>query len=160
VVAELSGDARWHVDIPGQATVVTRTLATARAAIARRVRSPFDLQVSLGGLKDECAYAIDLGRRSDAATIDAIRLRRRAALALTGAGIRRTDVAYLMGIASRTVAHLLAVPVDSAWMAAGHAPPTGFPQRRADREMAMTGSTHQMTAVVVTRDGTGWRLPG
>lgn len=154
VVAEPTGDARWHVAIPSYASLVTRTLATGRTSIGRRVQGAFDLQVRLGGLEDLCADAVDLGQRSDAATVAAMRLRRRMALALTAAGIRRTDVAYLMGIASRSVAHLLAVPVDSAWMTAGQAPPTAFPRRR--KELARTDRTHQMTVVIVTREGTGW----
>lgn len=61
--------------------------------IGRRLEDEFDLQVRLGGLEDLCADAVELGQRSDAASVDAIRLRRRAALTLTAAGIRRTDVA-------------------------------------------------------------------
>lgn len=156
VIAQPTGAARWHVDLPGQASLITRTLATARVMVERRIHGPFDLQARLGGLEDLCADAVDLGQRSDAATVKAIQLRRRTALALTAAGIRRTDVAYLMGITSGAIAHLLAVPIDSPWMTTGHAPPAAFPRR--PQEVASTAGTHQMTAVVATRDGTGWQL--
>lgn len=156
MIADPTGAARWRVEIPGQSPVITRTLATARTMVGRCVDGLFDPQVRLSGLEDLCADAVDLGQRSDAATIDAIRARRRAALALTVAGIRRTDVAHLMGIPSDAIAHLLAVPIDSPWMTVGHAPPTAFP--RQQQEVARTDGTRQMAAVVATRDGTGWQV--
>jgi len=61
-----------------------------------------------------------------------------------------------MGIPSMAVGHLLAVPIDSPWMTAGHAPPTAFPRHRKDE--ARADGTRQMTAVTATRDGTGWQL--
>lgn len=156
VTAKPTGAARWHVDIPAHIPVTTRTLASARALVERRVAEEFDLQVALGGLEDLCADAVDLGQRSDASTIDALRLRRRVALALTAVGIRKTDVAYLTGIASGSVAHLLSVPIESPWMSAGHAPPTPFPQQRVD--VTWTAGTRRITAVVATRDGSGWHV--
>lgn len=155
VTADPTADARWQVDVPGQAPLVTRTLATAQTMVGRRVEGAFDLQVRLGGLENLCADAVELGEESDALTVVALRLRRQTARALTEAGIRRTDVAYLMGIPPGSVAHLLAVPIDSPWMATGHAPPSPFPQ---SRQVSTSVGTNQVTAVVVTRDVTGWHV--
>jgi len=68
--------------------------------IGRRFDGAFDLQVRLGGLEDLCADAVELDQRSDGLAVEALRLRRRTARSLTEAGIRTTDIAYLMGIPS------------------------------------------------------------
>lgn len=123
--------------------------------VARRVEGAFDLQVQLGGLEDLCEDAVELGEQSDASTLEALRLRRATARALAEAGIRKTDVAYLMGIQPDSVAHLLAVPVETAWMKTGHSPPTPFPR---PREATTAAGTRRMTAVVATRNGTSWHV--
>lgn len=156
VTARPTGDARWRMDVPGQQPIVTRTLVTAQAMAGRRLGVPFDLQVSLGGLEDLCSDAIELGEQSDALTIQAIRQRRTTARALAQAGIRRTDIAYLMCLGPRSIGHLLSVPIDSPWMATGHAPPSPFP--RPSEPSPSVGTTRQMTAIVATRDGTGWHV--
>jgi hypothetical protein len=155
VIAQPTGGARWRVEMPGRLQLTTRTLATARTAIARRIGAGFDLQVRLGGLEDLCADAVDLGQRSDQSMIEAIRLRRQVAIALTEAGLRRTDVAYLMSIPPDTVAHLLTVPIDSPWMTAGHSPPTPFPRvPPAVKDVGL----RRFAVVLATRDGTGWQV--
>lgn len=58
--------ARWQVEIPGRAPIETRTLKTAETIAVRRTGGPIDLQVSLGGLEDLCADAVELGEESDA----------------------------------------------------------------------------------------------
>lgn len=154
VTARPTGDAGWRMDVQSQQPIVTRTLATAQTMLGRRLDVPLVLHVALGGLEDLCADAVEQGREADALTIDAIRARRVAARALNAAGIRKTDIAYLMGVAPYSVGHLLAVPIDSPWMATKHAPPSPFP--RASEPSPSAGTTRQMTAIVATRDGTGW----
>lgn len=68
-----------------------------------------DVQVSLGGLEDPCADAVELGEQSDARSVEAIRLRRIAARALNAAGIATADIGYLMGLRRESAKHLLVV---------------------------------------------------
>jgi hypothetical protein len=60
----------------------------------RQVGGPVDLQVTPGGLEDLCAEAVELGEQADALALEAMRLRRTAAKALSAAGIRTADVGY------------------------------------------------------------------
>lgn len=143
---------RWATSVGAESPIETRTLTMA----TRRAGGPIDLQVKIGGLEDLCADAVELGDQSDELTVEAIRQRRVTARALDGAGIRRTDIAYLMGIPQNSLKHLLAVPLDSPWMSTGHAPPSPFPQPLQPNLTA--GSTRRMTAVAATRDGTGWHV--
>ncbi len=142
------------MEVPGQQPIVTRTLASAQTLAARRLEVPFDLQVDLGGLEDLCADAVELGERSDALTIQAIRARRIAARALAEAGIRGTDIAFLMGMAPYTAKLLLSVPIDTLWMATGQAPPRRFP--RPTEPSPSASATRPVTAIRATRDGIGW----
>jgi hypothetical protein len=155
VTAEPTGDARWRVVVPGHRSLVTRTLVTTRMRVDRLLDGGYDLQVRLGGLEDVCADAVELGTRSDALTVEAIRLRRRTARVLTEAGMRMTDVAYLMGIPQDVAKHLLDVPVESPWMAVGHAPPTPIHKPPA---ATVTGGTREMTAVMATQTENGWHV--
>jgi len=147
---------RWRVDIHGHQPIETRTLKTAEAMASRRVGGgSIDLQIALGGLEDLCADAVELGEQSEALAVEALKARRLAAQALSGAGIRTADVGYLMGIEPSSVKHLLTVPIDTPWMAAGHAPPTHRPSAISDAP-SKPGTTHRVVVVVVTRSGNGW----
>jgi hypothetical protein len=147
--------ARWHVEIPGCAPVETRTLKTAETTAGRHADGPIDLQVSLGGLEDLCADAVELGEQSDALAVEALRLRRVAAQTLSAAGIRTADAGYLMGIAQDSVKHLLDVPIDTPWMSTTHAPPTPIPP---PARPSAPGTTRDIVPVMVTRSGSGWHV--
>lgn len=93
-------DGHWQLTAPDGRSSHCETLRQA-PKIARRLAGPDvepDVQVSLGGLEDLCADAVELAEQSDAKSVEAIRLRRITARALNAAGIAAADIGYLMGL--------------------------------------------------------------
>jgi hypothetical protein len=156
VVTATPTGAHWHVEIPRHPPITTRTLAMAETMTARRLAGGFDLQVSLGGLEDLCADAVELGEAADTAHVTALKLRRVAVRTLKRAGCTPVDVGYLTGIPTDTVDNLLRVPIESPWMNAGTTPWPRRPQLQAPTTPA--AGTRRVVAAVVTPAGSSWDL--
>lgn len=151
VVTVTPEDGHWRLSARGARSATCGSLRRAEI-VAQRLTGPgvaIDVQVSVDGLEDLCADAVELGRDSDAAAIQALRLKRLAVRALTRAGVKQADIGYLLGISTERADDMRSEPVDSPWMARGQTPWRPRPDLTVP-EPAIPGS-RRVVAVVVTR---------
>jgi len=151
VVTVTPEDGHWRLSARGARSATCGSLRRAEI-VAQRLTGPdvaIDVQVSVDGLEDLCADAVELGRESDAASIQALRLKRLAVRALTRAGVKQADIGYLLGISTERADDMRSEPVDSPWMARGQTPWRPRPDLTVP-EPAIPGSK-RVVAVVVTR---------
>lgn len=146
---------QWDFGSDGRLLVenTSETLRQAATAAQRLVGDDveIDVQISFGGLEDQCADAVELGAQSDAKAVEAIRMRRIAARALSAAGFPPADIGYLVGLPRGSAKHLLDGPLDAPWMGAGLAPPLERPPALADT--ARPGNRRIFVVLVTPHEG-------
>lgn len=98
-----------------------RVIILARRALGDDVN--LEVDVVLGSCEALYQRAKQLGRTVDSSFGRALRLRRIAARNLQARGLSQYDIAHLLQVDRSSARELLRMPIRSAWMDQGHAPP-------------------------------------